>query len=90
MEQRLQRLEGVTKIFGHKLANDPDMESIMIDGIVVRAHAGASQSHLDEAQEQALGRSKGGFTTQCHGDALCNPLDFILTGAADYSSLYFD
>ncbi len=44
--------------------NDPDMESIMIDGTVVCAYscaAGAPQSHLDEAQEQALGRSKGGL-----------------------------
>ena len=32
--------------------------------------------------EQALGRSRGGFTTKIHGlcDALGNPLDFILTG----------
>ena len=31
---------------------------------------------------QALGRSRGGFTTKVHGlcDALGNPLDFILTG----------
>ena len=32
--------------------------------------------------KQALGRSRGGFTTKIHGlcDALGNPLDFILTG----------
>ena len=38
-------------------------------------------------EEQALGRSRGGFSTKIHGlcDALGNPLDFILTGgqAAD-------
>ena len=50
--------------------------------------ADAPQSHLDEAQEQALGRSKGEFTTPCHGDALGNPLDFILTGAADITQAY--
>lgn len=76
-------------------ADDPDMESIMIDGTVVRAHAcaaGAPQSHLDESQDQALGRSKGGFTTKIHVmvDALGNPLDFVLTGgqAADITQAY--
>jgi len=66
-------------------ANDPDMESIMIDGTIVRAHAcaaGAPQGHLAEPEDQALGRSKGGFTTKIHVmvDALGNPLKFILTG----------
>jgi len=33
-------------------------------------------------EKQALGRSRGGFSTKIHGlcDALGNPLDFILTG----------
>ncbi len=50
------------------------------------------QSHLEEPKEQALGRSKGGFTTKIHVmvDALGNPLDFILTGgqAADITQAY--
>jgi len=77
------------------VADDPDMESIMIDGTIVRAHAcaaGAPQSHLKEPKNQALGRSKGGFTTKIHVmvDALGNPLDFILTGgqAADITQSY--
>ena len=66
-------------------ANDPDMESIMIDGTIVRAHAcaaGAPQNQKDDPQDQALGRSKGGFTTKIHVmvTAIGNPLDFILTG----------
>lgn len=76
-------------------ANDPDRESIMIDGTIVRAHAcagGAPQSHLKAPQDQALGRSKGGFTTKIHVmvDALGNPLDFVLTGgqAADITQAY--
>ena len=40
-------------------------------------------------QEQALGRSKGGFTTKIHAicDALDNPLKFILTAGnqSDYA-----
>ena len=43
-------------------------------------------------QDQALGRSKGGFTPKIHvmGDALGNPLNFILTGgqAADVKQAY--
>lgn len=76
-------------------ANDPDTESIMIDGTIVRAHAcaaGAPQSHLKEPQDQALGRSTGGFTTKIHVmvDALGNPLKFILTGgqSADITQAY--
>ena len=76
-------------------ASDPDMESIMIDGTIVRAHAcaaGAPQDHLEAAHDQAPGRSKGGFTTKIHVmvDALGYPLDFILTGgqAADITQSY--
>ncbi|NOZ52411.1 MAG: hypothetical protein GXP08_04580 [Gammaproteobacteria bacterium] len=39
----------------------------MIDSTIVRAHAcaaGAPQGHLDIVQDQALGRSKGGFSTK--------------------------
>lgn len=64
--------------------NDPDMKSIMIDGIIVRAacaEEGVPQRHLDEPQDQALGYSRG-FTTKIHVmvDALGNPLDFTLMG----------
>ena len=78
-----------------RFSDDPDMESIMIDGTIVRAHAcaaGASQKNLINPKDQALGRSKGGFTTKIHimGDALGNPLNFILTGgqAADVNQAY--
>lgn len=68
---------------------DPDLENVSIDGSVIRAHpcsAGAPkkepEQQLDEAQaEQALGRSKGGFSTKIHAavDALGNPLRLRLT-----------
>jgi transposase len=87
--------KGVWDAMHAYFASDPDMESIMIDGTIVRAHAcaaGAPQGHLAEPQDQALGRSKGGFTTKIHVmvDALGNPLDFILTGgqAADVTQSY--
>jgi transposase len=62
-------------------AEDADMESVMIDGSVIRAHACASGYKKGSEEEQALGRSKGGFTTKIHAlvDALGNPLRFILT-----------
>lgn len=62
-------------------AQDCDVESIMIDGSIVRAHACASGYRKGQQEEQALGRSKGGFTTKIHAlvDALGNPLKFILT-----------
>lgn len=87
--------KGVWAAMHAYFANDPDMESIMIDGTIVRAHAcaaGAPQGCLTEPQDQALGRSKGGFTTKIHVmvDGLGNPLDFILTGgqAADVTQAY--
>ena len=79
----------------HFFAKDPDMESIMIDATVVRAHAcaaGAPKNHLTEPEDQALGRSKGGFSTKIHVlvDGLGNPLDLILTAgqAADVTQAY--
>ena len=62
---------------------DPDLESLMIDSTVIRAHpcaAGALKKHGGQ-REQALGRSRGGFSTKIHiaVDALGNPLSFILT-----------
>ena len=61
----------------------PDSESLMIDSTVIRAHpcaAGALKKHGGQ-REQALGRSRGGFSTKIHVavDALGNPLNFILT-----------
>ena len=61
-------------------ADDPDMESIMIDSTIVRAHPCAAGANKSE-KAPALGRSRGGFSTKIHVlvDALGNPLDFILT-----------
>ena len=58
---------------------DPDLEYIMIDSTIVRAHACAAG--LGDQTFQGLGRSKGGFTSKIHAkvDALGNPLEFIVT-----------
>ncbi|HEV2601581.1 MAG TPA: IS5 family transposase [Candidatus Babeliales bacterium] len=60
---------------------NPDLESVMIDATIVRAHACASGYKKGESTSQGLGRSKGGFTSKIHMkvDALGNPLQFINT-----------
>jgi transposase len=53
----------------------------MIDATVVRAHQHAAGAWQGQAS-QALGRSRGGFSTKIHVkvDALGLPLAFVLTG----------
>ena len=60
---------------------DPDLESVMIDATIVRAHPCASGYKKGQQDLQGLGRSKGGFTSKIHAkvDALGNPLQFINT-----------
>ena len=58
-----------------------DGESIMIDSTIVRAHPCAAGYAKGQGKEEALGRSKGGFTTKIHVvvDALGQALRFCLT-----------
>jgi transposase len=60
---------------------DADLEWVMIDSTIVRAHASAAGYVKYTQPHEALGRSKGGFSTKIHVlvDALGNPLKFILT-----------
>ena len=60
---------------------DPDTESVLIDATIIRAHACSAGYKKNSQDQEALGRSKGGFTTKIHAavDALGNPLHFILT-----------
>ena len=68
------------EILSH-FSKDCDAESFLIDGSIIRAHACASGYQKGSQEEQALGRSKGGFTTKIHAlvDALGLPIRFILT-----------
>lgn len=61
--------------------SDPDTETVMVDATIVRSHACSAGYAKDSQDQQALGRSKGGFTTKIHAavDALGNPVKFILT-----------
>jgi len=68
------------------VADDPDLQAVMIDATVVQAHAcaaGAPKKNGAQAA-QGLGRSRGGFGTklQVLVDALGNPLKFRLTSGA--------
>lgn len=61
-------------------AQDPDLERLLIDSTILRAHpcsAGARKKY----GEQALGRSRGGLSTKLHlsSDGLGNALRFRLT-----------
>lgn len=58
---------------------DPDLEWVIIDATIVRAHACAAG--YGDQEIQGLGRSKGGFTSKIHAkvDALGNILKIILT-----------
>lgn len=62
--------------------SDIDEQAVMLDATIVRAHACAAGYTKDGNDAQALGRSKGGFTTKIHAlvDGLGNPIKFILTG----------
>ncbi len=64
---------------------DPDLEWLILDSTIIRAHpcaAGAKKRDGTGGQdEQALGRSRGGFGTKIHGavSGLGLPVELILT-----------
>ena len=63
---------------------DPDMTAVMLDSTVVRAHmcAVGGSKRGGSQKAQALGRSRGGFSSKIHivVDAVGFPLRFSLTG----------
>ena len=62
------------------------MNHIMIDGTYVHAHKHSAGARHTSGINQALGRSRGGFTSKIHAvvDALGNLLAFTVT-AGQYS-----
>ncbi|HQU17398.1 MAG TPA: IS5 family transposase [Gammaproteobacteria bacterium] len=73
--------KGVWERLFQALSQDRDLEEVILDSTVIRAHqhaAGAKKKH----GPQALGRPRGGFSTKTHSlvDALGNPIGFTLTG----------
>jgi transposase len=64
---------------------DPDLEWLILDSTVIRAHQHAAGAVKKGGTDQALGRSRGGFGTKLHiaVDGLGNPVTFILTGGQE-------
>lgn len=73
--------KGIWQQLFESMQLEVDDEAVMIDTTIVRAHACSAGYKKDSQAQEALGRSKGGFTTKIHAlvDALGNPLKFILT-----------
>jgi transposase len=67
-----------------EVLQDPDLEWFMMDSTTSRAHPHAAGMN-SEADDQALGRSRGGFGTKIHigVDALGNPVTIHLSPAQD-------
>jgi hypothetical protein len=67
---------------------EADLEWVIIDATIVRAHACSAGYGKNSQDREALGRSKGGFTTKIHAllDALGNPLKFILSPGQRHES----
>ena len=75
--------KGVWDKLHQHFIEEPDMEWLLIDSTVVRAHpcAAGAQKKKGGQEKQALGKSVGGFSTKVHAtvDALGNPLRLLLT-----------
>lgn len=67
------------------VASDSDLQQVLIDSTVIRAHPCAAGAEGSSAEQEALGRSRGGFSTKIHAvtDAHGNPLAFVLTGGQE-------
>ena len=81
--------KGVWEQMHQHFSVDPDLEYLIIDSTVVRAHPCAAGAPPNGGQAaQALGRSRGGFSTKVHVsvDSLGNPLRFILTGGQQHDN----
>lgn len=63
---------------------DPDLEWMMIDSTVIRAHQHAAGLNTG-GNDEDLGRSRGGFGTKIHAgfDGLGNPVSFHLSPGQD-------
>lgn len=59
----------------------PDLQCVFIDSTIVRAHPCAAGAAGSDGEKEALGRSRGGFSTKVHAltEALGNPLELMVT-----------
>ena len=66
-----------------------DWETHHVDGTIVRAHQHAAGA-LGGQEHEALGRSRGGFSTKIHlrAEGGGKPIAFVLSGGERHESLY--
>jgi transposase len=71
---------GVFQTIVDKL-QDPDLGALLLDSTIIRAHQHAAGAKGSSAAAEALGRSRGGFSTKIHVacDGLGKPVKIILT-----------
>jgi transposase len=79
--------KGVWQSILEVLRKDADVEWVMLDGTIARAHQ-HSAGQGGGRKQQALGRCRGGVATKIHmiTDAHGNPLDFVLTPGQAHES----
>lgn len=65
---------------------DPDLGVLMLDSTIIRAHQHAAGAEGSSATAEALGRSRGGFSTKIHVacDGLGKPVTILLTPGQDH------
>jgi transposase len=65
---------------------DPDLGVLLLDSTIIRAHQHAAGAEGSSAEHEALGRSRGGFSTKVHVacDGLGKPVKIILTPGQDH------
>ena len=80
--------KGIFQRLHQHFVNAPDMEWLIIDTPIVRAHPCAAGALKTSGGQdcQALGRSRGGFSTKIHVavDGLGNPLRFQLSAGQQH------
>jgi transposase len=73
--------EGGSREKAAEMADDTDFEYLIVDSTIVRAHQHAAGGKKRGAEDQAIGRSRGGLRTKIHmavGGLGC-PVRFVLT-----------
>jgi transposase len=65
---------------------DPDLGVLLLDSTIIRAHQHAAGAEGSSAENEALGRSRGGFSTKLHVacDGLGKPVTIVLTPGQDH------
>jgi transposase len=69
-----------------EVLRDPDLEVLMLDSTVIRAHQHSAGQKNSTAQQEQLGRSRGGVSTKIHVavDGLGKPTKLFLSRGQDH------